>query len=158
MNVCSLNSMAMKLMDFEEYEEVVVVSGLGAKPVWLVRFVVVEFLSSKMLPRRRAGTAMTAPASRRAASEAVVRPLPAAGSDAEMIFHLEEDAGQAMAGRERAVWRPSRLRWVDITSLMRLPGSRVERYLGHLNFFFIRESTSIREVRRRRRLCLLIFK
>ena len=35
---------------------------------------------------------------------------------------------------------------VDITTLIRLPGSRVERYLGHLNFFFIRESTCIREV------------
>ena len=35
---------------------------------------------------------------------------------------------------------------VDIVTLIHLPGSRVERYLGHLNFFFIRESTSIREV------------
>ncbi|EFX89381.1 hypothetical protein DAPPUDRAFT_40738 [Daphnia pulex] len=34
---------------------------------------------------------------------------------------------------------------VDIVTLIHLPGSRVERYLGHLNFFFIRESTSIRE-------------
>lgn len=35
---------------------------------------------------------------------------------------------------------------VDITPLSYLPGGRIERYLGNLNFFFIRESTSIREV------------
>lgn len=35
---------------------------------------------------------------------------------------------------------------VDITPLSYLPGGRIERYQGNLNFFFIRESTSIREV------------
>lgn len=35
---------------------------------------------------------------------------------------------------------------VDITPLSYLPGGRIERYLGNLNFFFIRESNSIREV------------
>ncbi|KYM95122.1 hypothetical protein ALC62_14233 [Cyphomyrmex costatus] len=34
---------------------------------------------------------------------------------------------------------------VDITPLSYLPGGRIERYQGNLNFFFIRESTSIRE-------------
>ncbi|XP_012277375.1 C2 domain-containing protein 5 isoform X3 [Orussus abietinus] len=34
---------------------------------------------------------------------------------------------------------------IDITPLSYLPGGRIERYLGNLNFFFIRESTSIRE-------------
>lgn len=34
---------------------------------------------------------------------------------------------------------------VDITPLTYVPGGRIERYLGNLNFFFIRESTSIRE-------------
>ncbi|XP_015437030.1 PREDICTED: C2 domain-containing protein 5 [Dufourea novaeangliae] len=34
---------------------------------------------------------------------------------------------------------------VDITPLSYLPGGRIDRYLGNLNFFFIRESTSIRE-------------
>lgn len=34
---------------------------------------------------------------------------------------------------------------VDITPLSFVPGGRVEKYLGNLNFFFIRESTSIRE-------------
>ncbi|KAJ8667412.1 hypothetical protein QAD02_009075 [Eretmocerus hayati] len=34
---------------------------------------------------------------------------------------------------------------VDITPLSYLPGGRIDRYLGNLNFFFIRESNSIRE-------------
>lgn len=34
---------------------------------------------------------------------------------------------------------------VDITPLSYVPGGRIDRYLGNLNFFFIRESTSIRE-------------
>jgi len=86
----------------------------------------------------------------------------------EMIFHLEEDgqssvsdqSGHSLAsynanrqpissGRnllDKAKLNVQRERQpVDITSLMRLPGSRIERYMGHLNFFFIRESTSIRE-------------
>lgn len=34
---------------------------------------------------------------------------------------------------------------VDITPLSYIPGGRIDKYLGNLNFFFIRESTSIRE-------------
>ncbi|XP_018573148.1 C2 domain-containing protein 5 isoform X2 [Anoplophora glabripennis] len=34
---------------------------------------------------------------------------------------------------------------VDITPLSYVPGGVIERYLGNLNFFFIRETTSIRE-------------
>ncbi|KAK7076647.1 C2 domain-containing protein 5 [Halocaridina rubra] len=34
---------------------------------------------------------------------------------------------------------------VEITPLSYVPGGRIERYLGNLNFFFIRESTSIKE-------------
>nr|XP_022914796.1 C2 domain-containing protein 5 isoform X1 [Onthophagus taurus]XP_022914797.1 C2 domain-containing protein 5 isoform X1 [Onthophagus taurus] len=34
---------------------------------------------------------------------------------------------------------------VDITPLSYVPGGQIERYLGKLNFFFIRETTSIRE-------------
>lgn len=34
---------------------------------------------------------------------------------------------------------------VDVTPLSYVPGGRIEKYLGNLNFFFIRESTSIRE-------------
>ncbi|RXG51440.1 C2 domain-containing protein 5 [Armadillidium vulgare] len=34
---------------------------------------------------------------------------------------------------------------VEITPLSFIPGARIERYLGNLNFFFIRESTSIKE-------------
>ena len=35
---------------------------------------------------------------------------------------------------------------VDITPLSYIPGKRIEQYLGDLDFFFIRESSSIREV------------
>ncbi|XP_039968442.1 C2 domain-containing protein 5 isoform X1 [Bactrocera tryoni] len=34
---------------------------------------------------------------------------------------------------------------VDITPLSFVPGGRIDKYLGNLNFFFIRETTSIRE-------------
>lgn len=34
---------------------------------------------------------------------------------------------------------------VDMTPLSYVPGGRIEKYLGNLNFFFIRESTSVRE-------------
>ena len=41
---------------------------------------------------------------------------------------------------------PPRERYgVDITPLSYVPGGKIERYLGNLNFFFIRESTAIRE-------------
>ncbi|XP_046438599.1 C2 domain-containing protein 5-like isoform X2 [Daphnia pulex] len=96
-------------------------------------------------------------------------------TESEMIFHLEDDVVQLPASNEPAASMtkvnqqirqippppPSNqglLRTagdkakfykerqpVDIVTLIHLPGSRVERYLGHLNFFFIRESTSIRE-------------
>jgi hypothetical protein len=36
---------------------------------------------------------------------------------------------------------------VDITPLSYVPGGKIEHYLGNLNFFFIRETTSIREAR-----------
>jgi len=37
---------------------------------------------------------------------------------------------------------------VDITPMTYIPGAKIERYLGNLNFFFIRESTCIREVKK----------
>jgi len=36
---------------------------------------------------------------------------------------------------------------IEITTLSHIPGQRIEKYLGNLNFFFIRETTSIKEVR-----------
>jgi len=35
--------------------------------------------------------------------------------------------------------------WVEITPLSTIPGTKVERYLGNLNFYFIRETSSLRE-------------
>lgn len=35
---------------------------------------------------------------------------------------------------------------IELTPLSYIPGARVERYLGHYNFFFIRETGSLREI------------
>ena len=35
---------------------------------------------------------------------------------------------------------------VELTPLSYIPGGRIDTYLGHLNFFIIRETTSVREV------------
>ncbi len=35
--------------------------------------------------------------------------------------------------------------WVEITPLSTIPGAKIERYLGNLNFYFIRETSSLRE-------------
>lgn len=36
--------------------------------------------------------------------------------------------------------------WVEITPQKSINGAKIERYLGNLNFYFIRETTSLREV------------
>ncbi|KQS52363.1 C2 domain-containing protein 5 isoform X2 [Drosophila erecta] len=47
----------------------------------------------------------------------------------------------------RSRYFPLRDRYgVDVTPLSFIPGGRIDKYLGNLNFFFIRESTSIREI------------
>ena len=48
----------------------------------------------------------------------------------------------------RAVQLLSRPKCIEITPLPHIPGGKIEKYLGNLNFFFIRETTSIREVSR----------
>ncbi|KAL0275999.1 UNVERIFIED_CONTAM: hypothetical protein PYX00_003686 [Menopon gallinae] len=73
--------------------------------------------------------------------------------DSDMIFNLEEDNVTQNKTRNRSPVRtktlkhmPPRSRYgVDITPLSYVPGGKIERYLGNLNFFFIRESTCIRE-------------
>ena len=35
---------------------------------------------------------------------------------------------------------------IEVTPLSYIPGGRIEQFLGHLNFFIIRETTSVREV------------
>ncbi|XP_014215544.1 uncharacterized protein LOC106644517 [Copidosoma floridanum] len=94
--------------------------------------------------------------------------------DGDMIFSLDEDQAESQVAtqsvqssmfgmgsvhkpRPRSPLRlkhttyrhkhvPLKERYgVDITPLSYLPGGRIERYLGNLNFFFIRESNSIRE-------------
>ncbi|KAK6636917.1 hypothetical protein RUM43_010581 [Polyplax serrata] len=74
--------------------------------------------------------------------------------DSDMIFSLEEDLVAPVKSRNRSPVQtkssfkhtPPRGRYgVDITPLPYVPGGKIERYLGNLNFFFIRESTCIRE-------------
>ncbi|KAK5639386.1 hypothetical protein RI129_011878 [Pyrocoelia pectoralis] len=83
-------------------------------------------------------------------------------AEEDMMFNLEEDATdcnsltvQSAKNRNRSPFRttpnltnavPHReKRTIDITQLSYVPGGKIERYLGNLNFFFIRETTSIRE-------------
>lgn len=92
----------------------------------------------------------------------------ATGED-ELIFKLEEEHTVDLRGAARGSVGPSdhsifqsvfklkiscylqtsnkaaKRYGVDITPLTYVPGGRVDKYLGNLNFFFIRESTSIRE-------------
>nr|CAD7459180.1 unnamed protein product [Timema tahoe] len=90
--------------------------------------------------------------------------------DSDMIFNLDDDHNvtetvlsvaplQSQLGRVRPrspqrvriqpikhQHTPPRERYgVDITPLSYVPGGKIEKYLGNLNFFFIRESTGIRE-------------
>ncbi|XP_050437387.1 C2 domain-containing protein 5 isoform X3 [Adelges cooleyi] len=76
----------------------------------------------------------------------------------ELIFKLEEELpislGEKKVRKFERAPRQSRLSThaapkdrygVDITPMTYIPGAKIERYLGNLNFFFIRESTCIRE-------------
>ncbi|XP_077558537.1 C2 domain-containing protein 5 isoform X3 [Haemaphysalis longicornis] len=78
--------------------------------------------------------------------------------DQELIFRMDEErhADQAPSLSKKQPGRPrlSNLRYqelccgrhgVDLTSLDHVPGGKIEKYLGNLDFFFIREGTSIRE-------------
>nr|CAD7393678.1 unnamed protein product [Timema cristinae] len=90
--------------------------------------------------------------------------------DSDMIFNLDDEHNvtetvlsvaplQSQLGRVRPrspqrvriqpvkhQHTPPRERYgVDITPLSYVPGGKIEKYLGNLNFFFIRESTGIRE-------------
>ena len=42
-----------------------------------------------------------------------------------------------------STWRPN----VEITPMSTIPGGIIDRYLGYINLFFVRESMSVREVR-----------
>uniref|UniRef100_A0A1Y1LMR1 Uncharacterized protein n=1 Tax=Photinus pyralis TaxID=7054 RepID=A0A1Y1LMR1_PHOPY len=83
-------------------------------------------------------------------------------TEEDMMFNLEEDPAdcnslsvQPAKSRTRSPFRsapiasnvalPREKRSIDITQLSYVPGGKIERYLGNLNFFFIRETTSIRE-------------
>ncbi|CAL1282005.1 unnamed protein product [Larinioides sclopetarius] len=81
-------------------------------------------------------------------------------ADSELMFHMDDDKNSELScssGRTRRVSLQSSDRsycyhlslgehnGVDITPLCYIPGKKIEQYLGDLDFFFIRESSSIRE-------------
>ncbi|CAG9760324.1 unnamed protein product [Ceutorhynchus assimilis] len=88
-------------------------------------------------------------------------------NDDDLIFKLDDDHPQDQLNKSntsslkiRSQRSPSKHRpqsvkqrhlpnneqhGVDITPLSYVPGGNIEQYLGNLNFFFIRETTSIRE-------------
>ncbi|GBM95657.1 C2 domain-containing protein 5 [Araneus ventricosus] len=81
-------------------------------------------------------------------------------ADSELMFHMDDDKNSELSsssGRTRRVSLQSNDRsycyhlslgehnGVDITPLSYIPGKKIEQYLGDLDFFFIRESSSIRE-------------
>lgn len=90
--------------------------------------------------------------------------------DDDMMFNLDEDVPDnplLRSPRPNNYTVPSRLlkktpvttghfsqmrhmtikndRFVDISPLSWVPGGKIEKYLGNLNFFFIRESTNVRD-------------
>ncbi|KAJ8955343.1 hypothetical protein NQ318_003437 [Aromia moschata] len=96
-----------------------------------------------------------------------LKPLAPKRNDEDMIFKLDEDQipensvissnqkslklkqrspskYRALSVKQRHIAHKER-HGVDITPLSYVPGGVIERYLGNLNFFFIRETTSIRE-------------
>ncbi|GFV26409.1 c2 domain-containing protein 5 [Trichonephila clavipes] len=82
-------------------------------------------------------------------------------TDSELMFHMDDDKTSEVScsssGRIRRLSLQSSDRsycyhlslgehnGVDITPLSYIPGKKIEQYLGDLDFFFIRESSSIRE-------------
>lgn len=68
-------------------------------------------------------------------------------ADDELIFSLEEEHISDLSQTQSLTFPfPLRERYgVDVTPLSYVPGGKIEKYLGNLNFFFIRECTSIRE-------------
>ncbi|KAK3095536.1 hypothetical protein FSP39_015840 [Pinctada imbricata] len=77
----------------------------------------------------------------------------------DMMFHMEEVSSETNTGHhpgtqsshvnhsgDQTSHSSKPRHWVEITPLSFVPGTKVERYLGNYNFFFIRETTSLREM------------
>ncbi|XP_056645086.1 C2 domain-containing protein 5 isoform X2 [Diorhabda sublineata] len=96
-------------------------------------------------------------------SKEVKSVLPKRNED-DMIFKLDEDniPENAISGSKSGRYTKQRsssrykslkqrhtpqkeIHGVDITPLSYVPGASIDKYLGNINFFFIRETTSIRE-------------
>jgi len=77
------------------------------------------------------------------------------GREAELVFKLEEVAGEVGEVRRVKVGRPppyftcgpgySANIGVNLTPTPHLPGARIEHHLGNLNLFYIRETSGLRE-------------
>ncbi|XP_037506507.1 C2 domain-containing protein 5 [Rhipicephalus sanguineus] len=96
-----------------------------------------------------------------AEAEVIAKPKPVSASteaEQELIFRMDEekhtDQAPPLSQKQTRFPRLSNLRYqelccgrhgVDLTSLDHMPGGKIEKYLGNLDFFFIREGTSIRE-------------
>lgn len=84
-------------------------------------------------------------------------------ADSELLFKMEEEIRDDGSGLDRpktghyhnskgsidmpkATYHTSSLHHgIDISSLSYIPGARIDKYFGNLNFFFIRECTALRE-------------
>lgn len=96
--------------------------------------------------------------------------VPSLSRDDDMMFNLDEDVPDSpliKSPRSNSQTLSSKLlkkipvtsghfsqmrhmtikndRFVDISPLSWVPGGKIEKYLGNLNFFFIRESTNVRD-------------
>lgn len=78
--------------------------------------------------------------------------LPAGGAAAHLVQtgslkHRRRSPcrGKFGSGRVMRHIPPNDRYGVDITPLSYIPGGKIEKYLGNLNFFFIRESTAVKE-------------
>ncbi|XP_050039850.1 C2 domain-containing protein 5 [Dermacentor andersoni] len=94
-------------------------------------------------------------------AQTITKPKPVSVSmeaEQELIFRMDEekhtDQVPSLSQKHARIPRLSNLRYqelccgrhgVDLTSLDHVPGGKIEKYLGNLDFFFIREGTSIRE-------------
>ncbi|XP_064599644.1 C2 domain-containing protein 5-like isoform X2 [Liolophura sinensis] len=73
----------------------------------------------------------------------------------DMMFQMEEVSDPSVQ-KPSVISAPPKFQYhtapiqpkreIDLTPLSYIPGGKVDRYLGNYNFFFIRESTSVREL------------
>ncbi|KAL5006835.1 hypothetical protein ScPMuIL_015641 [Solemya velum] len=77
----------------------------------------------------------------------------ASGEQDDMMFHMEEEmvdsgtgAQPGIKGKTSQTLFPQCRLNIELTPLPYVPTCKIERYLGNYNFFFIRETTSLKEI------------